>query len=141
MRGRSAEEVLEGCGLKKTEGRLRLLKMLRLARRPMSPDEVFARLRGKGVDRVTVYRMLDAFFEAGIVHRIEAGGCRRFAACGRVHHGHCHPHFTCRVCGAVECLSDVALPRVRARRGYHVEEQEVYVRGVCARCSAAGGGA
>ena len=141
MRGRTPEEVLKGCGLKVTAGRVRLLRLLRSAPAPMSPEEAFARLKGKRVDRVTVYRMLEAFYGAGIVHRIESGGRRRFAACGRIHRGHCHPHFTCRVCGTVECLSKVALPRLRLGRAYRVEEQEVYVRGVCARCAAGGAGA
>ena len=142
MRGRRPEEVLRDCGLRRTSGRVRLLGLLLGAAAPLAPDEIFARLRRRGIDRVTVYRTLESFLEAGIVHRIEAGGRRRFAVCGRVHRGHCHPHFTCRVCGTVECLRDVALPRLRRLgRAYRVEEQELYVRGVCARCSAAGGGA
>jgi Fur family transcriptional regulator, ferric uptake regulator len=149
VRGRTPEDVLAGVGLRRTGRRLGLLRALLAAPAPLSPDELFLRARPSGVDRVTVYRTLETFLEAGIVHRIEAGGARRFAVCGRIHRGHCHPHFTCRVCGTVECMTDVALPRLlqgsgglarlgKQRRAYVVEEQEVYVRGVCARCAAGG---
>ena len=141
MRWKTPAEALKGSGLRRTRARERLLKVLLAATSPMTPDEFQARLGGAGINRVTVYRMLESFHQAGIVHRIQSGERWRFAVCGRVHRGHCHPHFTCRVCGTVECLRDVALPRLgRLGRAYRVEEQEVYVRGVCGHCSAAGGG-
>ena len=137
-----AKAMLQSAGLRCTRGRVALLSALLAARRTLAHDEVCARVREQGLDRVTVYRALEAFVKAGIVHRIESGSRWRFAVCGRVHRGHCHPHFTCRVCGTVECLRDVALPRLaRLRRAYRVEEQELYVRGVCARCAAGGAGA
>ena len=140
MRGRRPEEVLKDCGLRRTSGRVRLLSLLLGAATPLAPDEIFARLRRRGIDRVTVYRTLESLHEAGIVHRLQAGERWRFAVCGRVHRGHCHPHFTCRVCGAVECLRDVRLPRPAGlARAYRVEEQEFYLRGVCGRCAGAGG--
>ncbi len=147
-----AKAMLQSAGLRCTNGRMALLSALLAARRTLAHDEVCARVREQGLDRVTVYRALESFVKAGIVHRIESGSRWRFAVCGRVHRGHCHPHFTCRVCGTVECLRDVALPRLRqgfggrARLGqlrgsYRVEEQEFYLRGVCGRCAAGGAGA
>jgi Fur family ferric uptake transcriptional regulator len=132
------EDVLAGVRLRRTPGRILLLSVLLKAKTPLTHDELFERVRRRHIDRVTVYRALRAFMEAGVVHRIEAGDrLWRFAVCGTVHQGHCHPHFTCRVCGTVECLKDVALPRLKeSRRAYSVEEQEMYMRGVCARCGA-----
>ena len=134
-----AKAMLQSAGLRCTRGRVALLAALLGARRPLAHDEACARAGGQGLDRVTVYRALEAFVKAGIVHRIESGARWRFAVCGRVHRGHCHPHFTCRVCGTVECLRDVALPRpARLGRAYRVEEQQFYLRGVCGRCAAGG---
>lgn len=141
MARRDAEGMLRAAGLRRTRGRVALLTALLDSPRPLAHDEACRRVRRHGLDRVTVYRALEAFLDAGIVHRLQAGERWRFAVCGRVHRGHCHPHFTCRVCGAVECLSDVPLPRPkRLGRAYRVEEQEFYMRGVCARCAGAGGG-
>jgi len=86
---------------------------------------------------VTVYRGLHAFTEAGLVHRIEAGDrLWRFAVCKCGSPSHCHPHFTCRSCGKVECLKALGLPRIsNLAPGYVIEEQEVYVKGLCADCN------
>jgi len=134
------EDILAGLKLRRTPARILLLSMLLRAKSPLTHDDLFARVRRGNIDRVTVYRMLQTFINAGIVHRIDPGDrLWRFAVCGTVHQGHCHPHFTCRVCGTVECLNDVALPRLEELRpAYSVEEQEVYMRGLCARCAAAG---
>jgi Fur family ferric uptake transcriptional regulator len=137
---RRPEDILAGVKLRRTPGRMALLNVLLEAKTPLTHDELFARVRRRNIDRVTVYRALQTFMDAGIVHRIDPGDrLWRFAVCGTVHQGHCHPHFTCRVCGTVECLNDVALPRIeKPRPAYSVEEQEMYMRGVCARCGAAG---
>ena len=134
------EDVLAGVKLRRTPGRILLLSVLLRAKTPLTHEDLLERVSRRNIDRVTVYRTLRAFMNAGVVHRIDPGDrLWRFAVCGTVHRGHCHPHFTCRVCDTVECLNDVALPRLKgSHRAYSIEEQEMYMRGVCARCGAAG---
>ncbi len=107
------------------------------AKRPLAQQEVLERVSDQGLHRVSVYRALQAFVDSGIVHRVDAGDrLWRFALCECGHSSHCHPHFTCRVCGRVECLNEVDLPRLeRPPPGYKVEEQEIYIRGVCPGCT------
>jgi len=128
--------LLARAGLRLTQGRRQLLEVLLRADHPLSHQEL---LEASGLSRVALYRALDAFRQAGLVHRIEAGDrLWRYAMCSCGHSVHCHPHFTCRVCGAVECLNEVSLPTVSLREmGYRVEEQEVYLRGICGKCSSA----
>jgi Fur family ferric uptake transcriptional regulator len=130
-------ELLRAAGLRRTAGRIALLQALLSSRRPITHDELMTRVGRRRFDRVTVYRSLQAFVETGLLHRIETGRrLWRFAFCGCGSRVHCHPHFTCRSCGTVECLSDVELPHVAAARPHYVvDEQEVYMRGVCAKCS------
>jgi Fur family ferric uptake transcriptional regulator len=47
-----------------------------------------------------------------------------------------HPHFHCRVCGAITCMKDIRLPRVDVPdNGFVVEEEHLTLRGVCPECS------
>lgn len=138
MRSRTAESILQAAGLRCTEGRVAMLEVLLRADNPLTHQEVLRAVEPVGLNRVSVYRALDAFLKAGIVHRVEVGDrVWRFAVCdcGNVG-GHCHPHFTCRSCGKVECLNSVTLsPVLEPEKGYIIEEQEVYWRGLCPECS------
>jgi len=134
---RMAQERLQTAGLKRTRGRVAILAVLLRCRRPLTPQEIYDRMNME-FDRVSIYRSLHTFSQAGLVHRVEAGDrLWRFAVCKHERHRvHCHPHFTCRSCGTVECLTGVALPPLdNLSPGYRIEEQEVYVRGLCANCS------
>lgn len=132
-----AHEILEASRLRRTPGRMQLMRILLGAEHPLTQQEIHTRAE---LSKVSVYRALESFRAAGIVHRVDAGDrLWRFAVCDCLHNVHCHPHFTCRVCGEVECLDSISLPRIPiSPPGYQVEEQEVYLRGACAKCSAKG---
>lgn len=128
--------ILHEAGLKYTSGREALLELLMMTDGPLNQEEISHRLAGKGLNRVTIYRALNSFCKAGIVHRVESGDrVWKFAYCGCGQPGHCHPHFICRCCGSVECLEGISLPVIRLRSGYKVEQREFYLKGLCARCS------
>jgi Fur family transcriptional regulator, ferric uptake regulator len=129
--------ILKDAGLRCTQGRQDILKVLLDSDAPMSHEELCGCLRSVSINRVTVYRVLESFLKAGVVHRVEAGGrVWRFAVCGKMHRGHCHPHFICRECGRIECLNDCPMPEIPRRIPRHtVEEQEVYLRGLCEECT------
>lgn len=129
--------ILKDAGLRCTQGRIEVLRILLNSEDPMTHEEVSAHLSFSLINRVTVYRVLESFLHAGIVHRVEAGGrVWRFAVCGRMHQGHCHPHFICRECGRIECLADCPMPAIPQLVPPHtIEEQEVYLRGLCPECA------
>ena len=133
----SAAYILSQAGLKRTPGRIALINLLLASPHPLTHQEIAGRLKNIQLNSVTIYRSLHVFLRAGIVHRVESGDRTwRFAICGCGSRGHCHPHFICKQCGKVECLSGAALPAPGPLRpGYVVEDQEVYLRGRCARCS------
>lgn len=134
--GANIKEILHGAGLKYTAGREALLELLMVTDGPLTQDEISQRLTGTDLNRVSIYRALDSFWKAGIVHRVESGDrVWKFAYCGCGRPGHCHPHFVCRSCGMVECLDGVGLPVVRLKSGYTVEEREYYLKGLCSRCT------
>ena len=133
----SAEVILTRAGLKRTPGRIAIINLLLQTDHPLSQQEIAHRLIKESINGVSIYRSLDAFLRAGIVHRVESGDRTwRFAICGCGSRGHCHPHFICKKCGKVECLNSYKLPDLgEIEPGYVVEEQEVYMRGRCETCS------
>ncbi|MGI5882607.1 MAG: Fur family transcriptional regulator [Dethiobacteria bacterium] len=130
-------DILSKAGLKKTGGRIALLKLLLNAKNPLTQQEISDQLRDINFNYVSIYRSLNAFLEAGIIHKVETGDrSRRFAICSCGNSRHCHPHFICRCCGRVECLVELKIPGFMGLKpGYIAEEQEIYIRGLCARCS------
>jgi Fur family transcriptional regulator, ferric uptake regulator len=133
-------QILALASLKRTRGRMRVLDLLLRSAAPLSQPEILTHKKTAGMDRVSIYRTLQAFLSKGIAHRVDVGDrLWRFAVCRHTqagHAGHCHPHFTCKYCGAVECLPQLPLPSTsQVKTGYLVEEQEFYLKGRCARCS------
>ncbi len=137
----AAEEILSSVGLKKTPGRLALVRLLLEAEGPLTHQEITQRMESFELNPVSIYRSLDAFVHAGIVHRVDTGErIGRFALCvcgsHEEGHGHSHPHFTCKSCGKTECLEDQVMPALAvARPGYTVHEVELYLWGICASCA------
>lgn len=137
MKDRQIKEILHNAGLRHTPGRVALIRLLADAAVPLTQDEISRQLTGSGLNRVTIYRALASFQEAGLVHRVDSGDrIWKFAFCGCGRRGHCHPHFICRGCGKIECLPEVKLPELpQLKAGYLVESNELYLRGLCSVCS------
>jgi Fur family ferric uptake transcriptional regulator len=133
-----ASLLLSDRGLKKTRNRLSILKLLLSSKKPLSHQDIREKI--PGVDKVTVYRVLSSFLAKNIAHRIETQDhIWHFAVCPCGHTEHCHPHFSCRKCGKVECLSDLKLPVwKKPKNGYVIENQELYLHGLCVHCLARG---
>ena len=61
MRRTRSETLLKTHGLRRTKARVRILEVLKAARKPLSQADILARLGTPRPDRVSVYRALDAF--------------------------------------------------------------------------------
>ena len=131
------KDTLRAHGFRCTEGRVRIFSTLQAARRPLSHTDILKRV-GRHVNRVTVYRVLEAFTEAGMVHRAFVNDRTWvFELPDRCTSRQCHPHFTCNTCGKVTCLTDVVVPLAkRLPKGYVAERQKVHIEGTCAACAA-----
>jgi Fur family ferric uptake transcriptional regulator len=87
---------------------------------------------------VTIYRVLDWLVAQGLAHRV-AGEDRvfRYAAGTDTHAA--HGHFTCSVCGTVQCMSDAPqLAQLAARllpKGAVSRKVELNISGQCAHCA------
>ncbi len=133
------EALLERAGLDSTPNRLGVLEAIGAGSGPLRAQEVFATVnRATGLNRVTVYRILDLLVERGVVERISGGG-RSFAYGLAPNENHpAHPHFRCRSCGVLQCMQPNSLKLdlrgvPRSFRG-EIQAVEVRVDGICGRC-------
>jgi Fur family ferric uptake transcriptional regulator len=131
---------LQKRGLSVTRLRLAIMDELHTMGQAATPAHLLARLQEEhSIHKTTVYRNLGALEEAGLLRRVPTGG-REFVyelTCG--HTPEVHPHFTCRRCDRVVCLSPVDLSSVwellTQNRGLQPERAEVTLVGLCEECA------
>jgi|GEM_PF-470351 len=124
---------LREAGLRATPGRIAVLQELGTLSSPISHAELAERLHGAEFDRVTVWRILVALTEAGLVDRSDLGDRTwRFELRRQAHGNTLHPHFMCVSCNAVQCLPADAV-QVTPRLNRSVVE--VQLKGRCASCA------
>lgn len=131
--GNDSAAQLRMAGIKVTPARVRVLDALTEATGPLCHAELEARL---GLDRVTLYRVLDALVGCGLAVRApdDRGVFRFTTAAARQRHAG-HAHFRCTGCGAVFCLDVPPPPPPRLPRGFRPAAVELDVRGTCGACA------
>ncbi len=133
----AAEAMLSRARVRITRARVEVLAVLLGAERALTHHEVESRIaRSPGVDRVTVYRVLDWLSREGFAHKI--AGDDRVSRYNAAEHAHeqAHAHFQCARCGTVICLDDVdEAPRVRVPRGFVLHKVVLTAKGFCATCA------
>lgn len=131
--------LIEASGLGYTPNRLRVLKIVGNNPYPLSAQEIADRLnRSRGINRVTVYRILDLLVEKNLVDRISAGDRSfRYGLAPNANHSS-HSHFYCTECGLMQCLAPdcVRLNTESLERQFpgRIERVEVRFDGICGSC-------
>ena len=87
---------------------------------------------------MTVYRILDLLVERGIVERISTGGRAFYYDLPPNDHHKPHPHFYCKICGQMDCLSPEIFvvdtePLWKTFPG-RIDKVEVRIDGICKNC-------
>jgi len=136
----TATESIHEKGLKVTPVRLKVLELLQSSSLAFAHNELEATF--SKVDRITLYRVLKDFEEAGIVHKIiDMEGVTRFAVCKHscpdTTHSEDHVHFNCRECHKMFCLDNVHIPPVKLPSGFKTLGINTLVHGICNNCSTA----
>jgi Fur family ferric uptake transcriptional regulator len=131
------KNILKNHKLRITDGRIDVLEFFTREKRTLSIKDLQSEL--KDSDRVTLYRILNAFTENGVFHKIpDDSGVVTYGLCHDTcdadDHYHNHMHFKCSQCGVMECL-DQHIPPINIP-GYQVEEANLILKGVCKSCAA-----
>jgi Fur family ferric uptake transcriptional regulator len=131
--------MLTDAKLDPTENRRRVLEVIGSNRFPLSAGDIYRTMERTGpINRVTVYRILDLLVDHGLVERISSGGRAFCYGMAPNEHHRPHPHFYCKRCGRMECLSpeslridvSVLLQTFPGR----IDKVEVRVDGICKDC-------
>ena len=94
--------------------------------------------RTAGINRVTVYRILDLLASKGLVERLSGGGRSLVYGMAPNKNHPAHPHFHCKTCGGLQCLHPgslkVDLRGIKRSFTGEVQGVEVRVDGICRNC-------
>ena len=130
--------LLRSAGLRRTPARLAVLGAVERAGEPLTHARLAEHPAVAGIDPVTLYRTLATLEDAGLVHRVQGtDGAWRTCPQPRDRPG-CpgnHAHFLCERCGAMRCLLEQALPRVRVPAGFVVHGRHLVAQGLCDACA------
>lgn len=133
------EELLQKHKLKITVPRLSVLAILSSRKAAFSQPDL-EDILGKDVDRVTLYRVLRAFEEKGIIHKIiDLSGRANYAvchdSCTEENHQDHHVHLNCKICTRVYCLDSLSIPHIKLPLDFSVDSINMIVYGTCSSCS------
>ncbi len=130
--------LLRAHNLRDTRPRRAVLRALMRLGRAVSIAQIHAALERTdgGVNTVTVYRILEAFARAGIVHREPETG--RFFLCQLPGEAGHHVFLQCLRCGRTEERQDARLCQAEdalaKRAGFLPQSHITQIRGTCRQC-------
>ena len=131
------DALLNAVKLKRTGPRRVVLAALLRAAEPQSAEQIAAKLGTSAPNKVTVYRTLETFVNAGVIHK--AFLQRRswhFEPADKCTDTQCHPHFTCTHCGDTHCLTEISIPMANSpHKGFIIRHQQVRLEGMCPDCA------
>ncbi len=134
------KSILRESGVRPTRARSAVLSALGEEARPMSVEEIHARvLEPCPIHRVTLYRTLDILVEKRVVRRLSAGARAFRYALAFGKHRHEHAHFYCRRCDSLKCIDPGAIPldSIPIPKGAGLlEKVELRLDGLCYGCIA-----
>ena len=129
-------DLLESHGVKPTANRIVIARALAAAGRPMSMTELETVV--ETIDKSNVFRTLQAFREAHLVHVLDdSGDGVRYELCHSHHDGEdddVHVHFYCEKCLRTVCLEDIPFPPVSIPDDYDVHSVSYRIKGLCKDC-------
>lgn len=142
MSAPSTTDRLRGAGERVTRQRLLVADALDAARRQLTAQELWERLRRRdpAIGRATVFRTLEALVAANVARRLERDGhVYAYVACRPEH----HHHLSCDRCGRVEEIGEGVIQpvadRVATETGFRIDDARLDFYGLCATCAVAVG--
>ncbi len=130
--------ILRAQGYKATRSRRLVLEVLEETERPLSPYDIqgILRARGRHLNHVTIYRILDLLCSLNLAHKMLSGG--GFVRCSLDATDGCHRFMVCQGCGGIQEFADEGLCQGEnefARSlGFHTRLHLSEFSGLCSRC-------
>ncbi len=131
----SCEDELKEASLKVTPARVAAMKLFESHDKPLDVAHIIDDLAKKlDIDKVTVYRILNAFTEKGLLKKIEFGeGKARYELNKEEHH-----HLICQTCGAIKDISDCGVDKlvkeINQKKKFLIKSHSLEFYGECVSC-------
>ena len=135
-----AEALCRERGVRLTDQRKAVLRLLCVSDKALSAYELLERLRGvvKNPAPPTVYRALDFLLEQGLVHKLESQ--HAYVGCAHPDHPHASQFLICNDCGEVAEVEDSSVTKSLKAAGkaigFRTKRPVVELLGTCAQCTA-----
>lgn len=134
----TAKKILKHHGLRNTAFRLRVLDVF-IDKKEMALSNPQIEENLSDFDRITLYRTLKSFEQAGIIHQaIDGSNDAKYALCNDncdVHnHNDDHAHFLCSLCNVTTCIEGILTAPMNMPQSYSVEKIHLAITGVCPDC-------
>lgn len=90
----------------------------------------------RAMDRVTIYRTLQAFVERRLLFKIfDKKGTALYSFNDADHkETKVHPHLKCSVCAVIVCLPDFPEEYLDKLHPYQIEDMQIFLEGTCNDC-------
>lgn len=127
---------LKDISIKSTPAASAVLSILANRQTPIDINVLIDELKAKNisVNPATIYRIINKFYEKGIVSRIELGeGKYRYELQKDDHH-----HLICTNCGRIEDVEDKFMDKIekeiRSKTGFLIKSHSLEFFGLCKNC-------
>lgn len=134
----SAVEILKSHYIKKTPGRVAIIKAIQKYSKPLSESEIRSEME-EAYDRITFYRNIQTLHAAGIIHKIVIDNTvvkYGLNVCDKGHnHQNEHAHFYCEKCTTVLCMHEVRIPTYGLPEGFLLSDSDIIIKGKCSTCN------
>ena len=130
--------ILSQHALSKTSFRKILIEFFYLSKHSLSVEEIISNI-SHPVDKVSVYRALNAFEKNGLIHKVpDKANLIRYALCpsecSSSKHLHNHAHLLCSNCNETYCINDFKIPIVNECKGFVINNLKIILEGSCIDC-------
>lgn len=132
----NCEEELKQAALQITPARLAAMRLFESQENPLDAQYLIDHLQKKlGVDRVTVFRILNTFVEKGLLRKLEFGeGKARYELAKTID----HHHLLCENCGRIEDITDTIIPKMEKNlqktHKFLIKRHSLEFFGICSNC-------
>lgn len=131
--------LLKDAGYRLTKPRRAVANVLLTTQKPLSIEEIHARLTDRSVNRVSIYRTIQLLCDLGIVRRLQFHeGFARYELADAFGGSH-HHHFICNLCGQVEDIDACPLASTEQaiirRTHSRITSHSLEFYGVCGTCA------
>ncbi len=129
-------QELQKADLKATPARLAALKLFESHDKPFDSQHLISHLQKElNLDRVTVFRILNAFTKNNLINKLEFGeGKARYELANKED----HHHLICDNCGKIEDISDSVIPSlekvIQTKYKFLVKRHSLEFFGLCKDC-------